>query len=116
MSLAKGKYEPPKQPTVKTKTVEVVNKLGRGISKVAKSGPLDFIAVFCFITTGIGELIGRKCSGEWYAILFILLIILFIKEANLLTKENGGPKRKNLQQDSADRGDNSQARSEARTH
>lgn len=116
MSLARGKYEPPKQPTTKAKTVEVVNKLGRGISRIAKSGPLDFIAVFCFITTAIGELIGREYGIDWYVILFILLIILFIKEANLLTKENGEPKRKNLQQDSADRGDNSQARNAARTH
>ena len=116
MSLAKGKYEQPKQPTVKTKTVEVVNKLGKGISRVARSGPLDFIGVFCFITTAIGELIGREYGMDWYVILFILLIILFIKESNLLTKENGGLKRKNLQQNPADSGDNSQTRSEARTH
>ena len=116
MSLARGKFEQPKQPTVKAKTVEVVNKLGRGISKVAKSGPLDFIAVFCFITTAIGELIGREYGVDWYVILFILLIILFIKEANLLTKENGGPKRENLQQDSANCGEHRQAGSAARTH
>ena len=89
MSLARGKFEPPKQPTVKARTAEVVNKLGKGISKVAKSGSLDFIAVFCFITTAIGELIGREYGMDWYVILFILLIILFIKEANLINKKEG---------------------------
>ena len=111
MSLARGKFEESPKPTVKMKTVEVVNKLGKGISKIAKSGPLDFIGVFCFITTATGELIGREYGTKWYILLWTLLILLFTKETNLFNKENGGLKRENLQQDPADSGDNSQARS-----
>lgn len=87
MSLAKGKYEAPPKPTVKAKSVEVVKKMGRVISKTARSGPLDFIAIFCFITTAIGELIGSEYGMAWYLILSILLILLFIKETNLFNKE-----------------------------
>lgn len=89
MSLARGKFEQPKQPTTKAKTVEVINKFGRNIQKVAKSGSLDFIAMFCFITTAIGELIGREYGTDWYVILFILLITLFIKEIKLINKKEG---------------------------
>lgn len=51
--------------------------------KAAKSfsgKPLEIILVFSFITTALGELFGRKYSGDWYIMLFTILIIFTIKE------------------------------------
>jgi len=112
MSLARGKYEEPPKPTVRAKTVEVVNKLGRVISKTARSGPLDFIAVFCFTITAVGELIGSSYGMSWYIILSILLILLFLKETNLFNKEEHGKhQRQNLSESDRNIRDNGEARS-----
>jgi len=80
MSLGTGNFEDNQNPQVKPKTVEIINRLGKGFSKANKSGPLNSIASFCFITTAIGELFGVNYGIIWYMVLFTLLIMIFIKD------------------------------------
>lgn len=55
----------------------------RSLSSFVKYIPkktLDFIVLFAFISTSLGELFGREYSWEWFMVILLLLAAFVVKE------------------------------------
>lgn len=76
-------YNQNKQTSLKRETSLAVINVRQAIGKLFKAIPgntIDFILIFCYITTALGELFGRKYGFCWYSLLIILLAVFLVKE------------------------------------
>lgn len=59
--------------------VNVRQTFGR-LVKAIPGKPIDFITIFCYITTALGELFGRDFGWKWYGTILLLLAVFVAKE------------------------------------
>lgn len=96
MSISTGESQFEKQPALKKQRIigtvfsgmgkPVKNFLKAAIQNISGNG-LEFVFIFSFTTTAIGELFGRDYSNRWYFLLFIIFIfslgMRFYNEPNI---------------------------------
>lgn len=87
MAISRGESNFEKRPTLQKQAVETVfngnagwaRRTLREMAKEISGKSLEFIFVFSFITTAIGELFGRDYSNRWYGLIVLILIAFLVK-------------------------------------